>query len=300
MDGLAKGDTSLLAEVHALSTSLKAKSSWDCNAGLEEARKSIGGHGYSHLAGVGAIFAQNTPSQTFEGDNYVISQQIARSLIKEYIGLRRDPQRTLPDSFGYLRNLIDTKFSPVQRGQRVDWSDPAQQSAALELRAAKILEDLAATLATNPNTPWTDLSWTSARLAAAHADIYTVSAFRSFLASNPNKDLEPMLRLFSLNTLLKALPELVEAGVDVAGLRKSQEAAVDAVTKEMAVGLTDGFGFWDWELQGVVGRKEGRVYEDMRKVLEEWDVSKGELAGELRQAALRITGYEKEKRGAKL
>lgn len=62
-----KGESGRLAEVHALSTGLKACSSWDCLAGIEECRKVCGGHGYSAYAGIGHIWANGVASQTYEG-----------------------------------------------------------------------------------------------------------------------------------------------------------------------------------------------------------------------------------------
>jgi len=62
-----KGESRRLAEVHALSTGLKACSSWDCLVGIEESRKACGGHGYSAYAGIGHIWANGVASQTYEG-----------------------------------------------------------------------------------------------------------------------------------------------------------------------------------------------------------------------------------------
>jgi acyl-CoA oxidase len=62
-----KGESRRLAEVHALSSGLKACSSWDCIAGVEECRKACGGHGYSAYAGIGHIWANGVASQTYEG-----------------------------------------------------------------------------------------------------------------------------------------------------------------------------------------------------------------------------------------
>lgn len=61
------GKSRRLAEVHALSTGLKACSTWDCLAGIEECRKACGGHGYSAYAGIGHIWANGVASQTYEG-----------------------------------------------------------------------------------------------------------------------------------------------------------------------------------------------------------------------------------------
>jgi acyl-CoA oxidase len=62
-----RGESTRLAEVHALSSGLKACSTWDCVAGIEECRKACGGHGYSAYAGIGHIWANAVASQTYEG-----------------------------------------------------------------------------------------------------------------------------------------------------------------------------------------------------------------------------------------
>jgi acyl-CoA oxidase len=67
------GTSRRLAEVHALSTGLKACSSWDCLAGMEECRKACGGHGYSAYAGIGHFWANGAASQTYEGSLQIMS-----------------------------------------------------------------------------------------------------------------------------------------------------------------------------------------------------------------------------------
>ena len=61
------GESRRLAEVHALSSGLKACSTWDCLAGIEECREVCGGHGYSAYAGIGHIWANGIASRTYEG-----------------------------------------------------------------------------------------------------------------------------------------------------------------------------------------------------------------------------------------
>jgi acyl-CoA oxidase len=63
----SQGESSMLAEVHTLSSGLKACSTWDCLAGIEECRKACGGHGFSAYAGIGHIWANGVASQTYEG-----------------------------------------------------------------------------------------------------------------------------------------------------------------------------------------------------------------------------------------
>ncbi|KAF8542823.1 hypothetical protein BDD12DRAFT_875760 [Trichophaea hybrida] len=279
-----RGDVTLLPEVHVLSSALKVKSSWDCTPGSEEARKSMGGHGYSHLAGVDTIFAAQAPAQTYEGDNYVISQQVARALVKSVLLLKQRPDAKLPESFSYIRLAVDGKR--IARNNHLHF---------LHARAVSILITLAEAVVANPQMSWTDHSWASARLAAAHADVFVVSKLPE----------TPLSSLHTLSTLVAALPELLEAGVimtpqAVKALRKAQEDAVDALSLGDVIRLTDAFEFHDWELPGVVGASDGRVYERMLEMALEWDVSLGKHGEELRRRALEISNHSKQGKSAKL
>lgn len=288
------GDVSLLPEVHSLSTALKAKSTWDCVSGFEEARKAMGGHGYSHMAGVGTIFANQTPAQTFEGDNYVISQQIARALVKALELLRSNPDMPLPASFSYIRLSLFCPTSTVTK--RIDWSNPIQLLDLLHRRAAFLLTTLVAAIAADPEKPWTEHSWTSAQLAAAHADIFVISSLLHLPSPNLRQQLAPLTVLHALQTLLSALPTLLEANaltetpaIAASNLRAAHAAAIEAISIEDAVSYTDAFGFHDWELPGVLGNKAGDIYGRMMETARSWDVSKSDEWGELlRERALEI------------
>jgi acyl-CoA oxidase len=61
---LARGDTSLLAEMHAITSGLKVVVSSTGVQDLEVARRSMGGHGYSAFAGLGRLYADYLPSVT--------------------------------------------------------------------------------------------------------------------------------------------------------------------------------------------------------------------------------------------
>ncbi|KAG0364330.1 hypothetical protein BGZ54_007619, partial [Gamsiella multidivaricata] len=93
MTGLTKGNIDALAEVHAKSycTTIGA-------GGTEECRKLMGGHGYSYFSGLAHLFAAIVPSNTYEGDNYVLTQQMARYLLKEIKIARADPEKVTPYS----------------------------------------------------------------------------------------------------------------------------------------------------------------------------------------------------------
>lgn len=61
---LAKESTSLLSETHAVSSGLKVLVASLTSADLETARRSMGGHGYSAVAGIGTLWANWVPANT--------------------------------------------------------------------------------------------------------------------------------------------------------------------------------------------------------------------------------------------
>ena len=68
----------LLADLHATSCGLKAFASTTAAEGLEVCRRACGGHGYSSFSGIGSWYADYLPTTTWEGDNYMLTQQVAR------------------------------------------------------------------------------------------------------------------------------------------------------------------------------------------------------------------------------
>jgi len=68
----------LLADLHATSCGLKALGSTTAAEGLEVCRRACGGHGYSSFSGIGSWYADYLPTTTWEGDNYMLTQQVAR------------------------------------------------------------------------------------------------------------------------------------------------------------------------------------------------------------------------------
>lgn len=74
---LASG-AGMLADLHATSCGLKALGSTIAAEGLEVCRRACGGHGYSNYSGIGQWYADYLPTTTWEGDNYMLTQQVAR------------------------------------------------------------------------------------------------------------------------------------------------------------------------------------------------------------------------------
>lgn len=72
-----QGDHSALAYNHTLICGLKAWATQTAADGAEDARKMAGGQGYVVISGLPDIASSCAAMATFEGDNYVLLQQLA-------------------------------------------------------------------------------------------------------------------------------------------------------------------------------------------------------------------------------
>jgi acyl-CoA oxidase len=78
----AAGKFDLLPAAHASSSGLKGYTTTIAADGIEEARRACGGHGYSQSSGLPQIYQTFTHVQTAEGENYLLTQQTTRHLLK--------------------------------------------------------------------------------------------------------------------------------------------------------------------------------------------------------------------------
>lgn len=77
------GDMSSLIDLHSLSSGLKSLGSELAADGIETCRRSMGGHGYGGGSGLVQLNADYLAKPTVEGDNWMITQQMARYLLKK-------------------------------------------------------------------------------------------------------------------------------------------------------------------------------------------------------------------------
>ncbi|NVJ21527.1 MULTISPECIES: acyl-CoA dehydrogenase [Myxococcus] len=71
-------------EVEALAAGLKAYASWNVTSVLQEAREACGGQGYLEANRLSGLKADTDIFTTFEGDNTVLMQLVAKSLLTDY------------------------------------------------------------------------------------------------------------------------------------------------------------------------------------------------------------------------
>ncbi|EPQ31911.1 uncharacterized protein PFL1_00110 [Pseudozyma flocculosa PF-1] len=284
---LESGDTELLYDVHVASSSLKAYCTKQALDGIEECRQALGGHGFSGYAGFTTLFPEQAPAVTYEGDNIVLASQVGRAMLKISGELDKDAKTPVANTSAFLRAIATPNAVPFQSPQSPqDWYRPEVYSAALALRAAQLVTDLRAEIA--EGRKFGDLSFECIEVAKSHAefvvDLWFSEAIKDDAEALGNAEcgwLRKLVTLHALTALSRNMTPLVlpasGQGRNLAGYRNGQavvapesvvhlEKAIRDLVAEIlpqSIGLSDAFGWLDWELGSSLGRKDGRVYEQL-------------------------------------
>ncbi|KAF9961438.1 acyl-coenzyme A oxidase [Mortierella alpina] len=292
---LTSGNIGALAEVHAMSSALKSYCTTVGAAGAEECRKLMGGHGYSYFTGLAHMFATIVPSNTYEGDNYVLTQQMARYLLKEIKTARTEPEKVTPYSKYLLLATDRDAFSRTACAvvQPEDWLKPEVQLAAFEHRCARLAMELSDAveagggLDDTGEKTWSDHNIECYRISHAHAQYVMVLWFIKSIrdAQNPDADdeertdpkaikvLQKLSNLHALHTIQTNLADFAEDAYLSPRQCQSLRAQVKNVVASLAddaVGLVDAFDHPDFLLASALGASDGDAYKRL------WDKAQTE------------------------
>lgn len=256
--GDQKGAETLLAELHIGSCALKVHGTFISVEGIEAARRACGGHGYSHYSGIGHLYAEMLPSVTYEGDNYMLSKQVARALLKK-------------------AKANDPLFAAYKANPRraFDWSKTEDIVASFGHRVA--FQTLQILALRDDGWSWNQLLVPFWRLCTAYAQFVIVRAFAVALpglqAKLPGPTADAIADLFHLHVAVvtdQYASEFADAHAFPAdraeGLaRQKTILALLQNVRPNAVTLMDGWAFSDMVLNSSLGRYDGNVYENVFK-----------------------------------
>ena len=120
---------------------------------------------------------------------------------------------------------------------------------------------------------WNSLLVDFYRLSRAHSQYMVVKNFYETLQSSTELDAETLavmhklFRLYALHTLEQEASEFyTSSAVTVRQIQLARTSSVMKLLEEVrphAVRLVDAWDFPDWQLDSSLGRKDGKVYEDM-------------------------------------
>ncbi|KAI4264067.1 MAG: hypothetical protein L6R42_000805 [Xanthoria sp. 1 TBL-2021] len=263
--------TDLLADLHATSCGLKALASTTAAEGLEVCRRACGGHGYSSFSGIGSWYADYLPTTTWEGDNYMLTQQVARYLLKSARSVLKG-KASDNDTSTILKHFLERRdmgaaFDILGRDEDIVAAF-AWRTSFLTFEALKHRDE--------EKGSWNSLLVDFWRLSTAHSQYLVVKNFYEALRSKGVAKeldldtinlLQKLFRLYALHTLEREASEFFSSSAVT--VRQIQLARTKTVMKLLedirphAVRLVDAWRFPDWQLDSSLGRYDGKVYEDL-------------------------------------
>ena len=134
-------------EVEALAAGLKAVATWHMTRTLQDARECCGGKGYLAENRFASLMADSDVFTTFEGDNTVLMQLVAKTLLSDYASQFEDL-----DAVGMARHLTTRSVSrllsesgPLGRFTRdsAELRDCSWQASMLRVREERLVDSLA-------------------------------------------------------------------------------------------------------------------------------------------------------------
>lgn len=260
---LENGDDSDLPFLHCIMSLYKSYITFNVLEGLEEARRSCGGHGYMMLSGLPSLYANYLPSITYDGDNSILTLQAARYFMSvlrkptvmhehlEYLTAARVPLTGDPYSLDFHQLCFDT--ASRNKFQR------------LVSREAQLLSK-----GLKKEIIWNNELQVEA-IEACEAAYY--SSIHRFFAkglseindTNVRRILEAIRQVFATTELERFHGELLRSGISpdtLDSFKRVQLEGLDRIRPD-ALGLIEAFEVDDECLNSVIGNKDGLVYQNM-------------------------------------
>ncbi|KAG0246049.1 acyl-CoA dehydrogenase/oxidase C-terminal [Mortierella sp. GBAus27b] len=286
---LMKGDVSSLAEVHAISSGLKSTCTTMAATGIEDCRKLMGGHGYSYFSGISHLWSTYVPSNTYEGDNFLLTQQTARYLLKQIQLATTEPGKVTPFSKYVIKTVNQDAFQAERCSVQGtdDWLLPEVQLAAFEHRAGRLVADLAVS-AVQDGAVWSDLNLECWRLCHAHSQYVLARSAIESVAQAKSQGLSPqtivvlkrLSDLFALHTIQGSLGDYLEdyfLSPKQCQLLRQQIKSLQKALADDVVGLVDAFDFSDHYLNSALGSADGNAYQRLWDAAQRQDINQTEV-----------------------
>lgn len=114
-EDVEQGDFRSLAHMHSMSSGLKSLCTMLAADGIETCRRAMGGHGFGGGSGLIQLNNDYLSKPTVEGDNWMITQQVAAYLIKKMSAAAKSPNTPGADKIetgfkDFIRNKQDTRL----------------------------------------------------------------------------------------------------------------------------------------------------------------------------------------------
>lgn len=270
---IEKGDFSEIAVLHSASSGLKSLCTMYAADGIEVCRRAMGGHGFHSGSGLIGINNDYLSKPTVEGDNWMITQQVASYLIKKMEFTVKNPTTRPKDQADelfhhYLKHRSQRSPRDIIRNGKAEneavvdafrWRAADLSYKAYEARVVQ-------------KKGWTSLLIQLHNLSRVYSEMLLVSNFYKALSDlplpSPTKDvINDLFQLYALHTINDDSRSFTTSN---AVTNTSLDAVPDVILSLMmekirphAVKLVDAWAIPDYLLDSALGRYDGKVYEDL-------------------------------------
>jgi acyl-CoA oxidase len=278
-----------LPEMHVLTSTLKAVSTVLAADGMEQCRKSLGGHGFLNAAGIGPQYLNALPQATYEGDFVVLSIQVGMAVFKAcgrklMKGLTKDPNNPSLD-YLFAADLKELKtptapsLAELQAGiTDFDFLERCMEKRAnfVHFSAAQKFQEAVKQHGSMNANAIDEVKIDMMRMTYAHSYVLYVKGFRAkldALKEGPlHKVLVPLFELFCLTIMDSgyekgggfgefAASGALPASPAAFAILRARVKVLLAQLRPNAVSLVDAWNVPDYLLNSCLGRYDGRVYE---------------------------------------
>ncbi|MFI9383628.1 acyl-CoA dehydrogenase [Kutzneria sp. NPDC052558] len=254
-------------ELESRAAGIKALSTWHATAAIQTCREACGGAGYLAENLLTTLKADTDVFTTFEGDNTVLLQLVAKGLLTNYRSHFEDlgtlaTARFVAEQFV---GMVTERLPNIGRDDADALHDRAWQLRAFEDREAHVLDGLARRLRraasgdADPFEVFNSAQDHVLRAGRAHTERVVLQAFADAVERSGNPLLDRLCSLYALHVVNEDLGWFLAHGRLTTGRGKAVNGAVNALCAELrphARTLVDAFAIPERFLDAAVLREE--------------------------------------------
>ncbi|CAK1581491.1 unnamed protein product [Parnassius mnemosyne] len=271
-----------VSEIHAMVSCSKPLLTWTVLQAAQQCREACGGHGFLKCANLGDIRNNHEPTVTYEGDNNVLSQQAGNWLLRQYeaalSGNNVDsPLLTvtfLKEHKSIAKLTFQCKNTTQLKTTQFILSTYKWLLCWLLKQTYEKYESYLAKGLTKFQAKAKSQVYRWKNLTKAYAE-YLAIIFSLESIEKKEKELQPVLfklfTLYSLWSLDRHLVELYQGGYcsgdDPARLLREAIMELCGELKSEVVSVVDALAPTDFVLNSVLGKSDGRLYQNLQKAL---------------------------------
>ncbi|KAJ5687136.1 hypothetical protein N7536_009755 [Penicillium majusculum] len=270
---IEKGNFNSLAHMHSMSSGLKSLCTILAADGIETCRRAMGGHGFGGGSGLIQVNNDYLSKPTVEGDNWMITQQVAAYLIKKMAAAVESPDTAgVDETDAQFKEFIRNKRRPGSEKRTYDiLNSDLDIVKSFELRATAMAYDAYEQRVIKKQN-WNGLLIQLHKLSRAQSESIIVATFFDALSNDKTLSapikivLWDCFRLFALYSMENESFEFFRSNaVSQADLDTIASRVQDLMARirPHAVKLVDSWMIPDYLLDSALGRYDGRVYEDL-------------------------------------